>query len=147
MRNHQIAAARAEVRAEAAAQAVNGISVDPATALLRCVQLAAGQVAYASKQIMLSIDPTSDSADETANSPWGRVQSEAMDRLARYSKMALDAGASEKQIVFAEGLGREIADVLRSVFEQLELTDEQKKLAPAVIKKHLSPLETPTPIA
>jgi hypothetical protein len=142
MRNHQVAAARAEVRAEAASQAVNGIPVDPATALLRCVQLAAGQVAYASKQIMLSMDPTSDSPEETANSPWGRVQSEAMDRLARYSKMALDAGATEKQINFAEKYGREMASILRTALEELELTKEQKERAPEVIRKNLLPLET-----
>jgi hypothetical protein len=141
MRNHQIAAARAE----AASEAVNGIPVDPATALLRCVQLAAGQVSYASKQVMLSIDPTSDSPEETSNSPWGRVQAEAMDRLARYSKMALDAGASEKQIAFAEKYGRELAEVIRNVFRELDLTPEQKQLAPAVIQKHLSPLESPSP--
>ena len=60
--------------------------------------------------------PELDSADETALCPWGRVQAEAMDRLARYSKMALDAGATEKQSPSPKGSGAN-RDVLRSVFE------------------------------
>lgn len=138
MPTHEVAAARAEASSHLA---VSGIPVDPATALLRCVQLAAGQVEYASRQLALTGDPDSEDPIHTSLSAWGRVQAEGMDRLARYSKMALDAGVAEITVRLAERDGEALAKVIRSALEELELSAEQQALAPAAIQKHLSPLE------
>lgn len=135
--NHAIAAAKKEA---AAHTAIDGIPVDPATALLRCVHLAAGQVEYALRQLH-ALAAKSKSPDELTQSPWARVQSEAMERLARFSKMALDAGVAERQVQIAERWGAELADVMRAIFDDLGLSDEQKLLAPGAIQRHLSVFE------
>jgi hypothetical protein len=67
-----------------------------------------------------------------------------MDRLARFSKMALDAGVAEKQVRIAERHGEELAKVIGAALSELNLTPEQRKLAPEVIRKHLTPLESST---
>jgi hypothetical protein len=141
MPTHKVSAARAEAASHVA---VSGIPVDPATALLRCVQLAAGQVEYASRQLSLTSDPESADPEHSSLSPWGRVQAEGMDRLARFSKMALDAGVAEKQVRIAERHGEELAKVIGAALSELNLTPEQRKLAPEVIRKHLTPLESST---
>lgn len=136
--NHAIAAARTEV-----VQAVQeDVPVDPATALLRCVHLASSQVEYATQQIAhLKSDGEQVDAEIPA-SPWGRVQAEAMERLAKFSKMALDAGVAERQVLLAERWGAQIADVLNAIFAELELTEEQKAQAQEVIRRHLLALES-----
>jgi len=136
-----IAAARAEVSAQLT---VTGVKVDPATALLVCVQLAAGHVEFASRQVDLRI-AAADDPEHVALGPWGRVQAEAMDRLARYSKMAIDAGATEIQLRYAEREGAAIGTVLRKVFDEIELTPEQKRIAPDILERHLKALEERLP--
>lgn len=141
MPTHRVAAARAEASAHLT---VTGVNVDPATALLVCVQLAAGHLEFASRQVDLKI-AAADDPEQVALGPWGRVQAEAMDRLARYSKMAIDAGATKIQLRYAEREGAAIGTVLRKVFDEIELTPEQKRIAPDILEKHLKSLEQQVP--
>jgi hypothetical protein len=61
---------------------------------------------------------------------WIRARHDATNRLARYSKMAIDAGVSERQIAYAERLGGRIGELLKGVLGELYLTDEQRLAAP-----------------
>lgn len=72
---------------------------------------------------------------------WIRARAASIDRLAKYSKMALDAGVNERRVRVAEGMASALAPILKAVFADLGLTDRQKKEAPAILRKHLMELE------
>jgi len=116
------------------------VQIEPTMALLMCVHLAAGQVEYASQQVAAVPE---DEAFEKAGGvrrlhPWARVQGEAMERLARFSKMALDAGVAEREIALAERYGAAIAGLLQSVLDGLGLSEEQRRRAPHLVREQMA---------
>lgn len=147
------------------------LDIDPHEALLQCVRITAGEVAYTTMKIE---ELTEDDAigqpessreheeldregdvhmlEERSKSPvelniWIRVRQAAVGSLARYSKMALDAGIAERQVRMAEQHGDALANVLSGVFEDLQLTDDQRQRAPAILRSHLMQLEAAPQIA
>lgn len=160
-RNHGLAAAR-----QMAVVMGLPIEVSPMEALLHCVYTAAGEVVYATEKIMELTDDESIINPEkvveedgyNAHGPvgrtqhvkdfpqlniWIRVRHECMDRLSRYSKMALDAGVEERLVRAAEGMATLLMPAIQGFLDDLRLTAAQRKRAPALLKKHLSPLESP----
>lgn len=139
------------------------IDVDPMEALIWCVRIAAGEVAYATRRISELEDdealvnpeekthrtgygPKSESFDEVRSSPltlhiWIQARHAALDRLARYSKMALDAGIAERQVQLAETAGDEIAHAIRGILDGLLLTAEQERRAPEIVREAMEQLE------
>lgn len=140
------------------------LDVEPHDALIHCVRITAGEVAYASEMVaQLSsedalVRPTTSVSrsgtssqgsidmDEERKGPqdlniWIRVRQEAVDRLARYAKMALDAGVDERRVRVAEGLATALVPVLEAIFKDLKLTSAQRKKAPAIMRSHLLTLE------
>lgn len=69
----------------------------------------------------------------------GLVQLEAQerDRCANFAAKAVAAGLAERQVRLAERQGEIIVQVLRAVFDDLGLTDEQREVAPDAIRRHL----------
>jgi hypothetical protein len=119
------------------------VDVDPATALLMCVQVAAGHVEYATRQVG-SVPPDEGLIDSPYGQqlhPWARIQAEALDRLARFTKTAISCGVEASVIRYAERQGAELARVLTAVLHELELTDEQRQQVPKVLRKHLIGIE------
>jgi hypothetical protein len=133
--------------------------VSPQEALLWCVRIAAGEVRYCSMQVALLDDDDTVGQPETtlhgaddkllerrtlapALNIWIAARRDAVDRLARYSKMALDAGVAERQVAIAERYGQQLATMLSGVLGDLELTDSQLKRAPAIVQRHLAQLES-----
>lgn len=139
------------------------IDVDPMEALLWCVRIAAGEVAYATMKINLlesgeelvrpeenthrtAWGDKGESFEETKLSPvqlhiWIQARHHALDRLARYSKMALDAGVAERQVRLAESAGDELAVAIRHILDNLLLTAEQEKRAPEIVREAMEKLE------
>lgn len=72
---------------------------------------------------------------------WVEGRAQAVDRLAKYSKMALDAGVEERRVRIVEQLGSELGDAFAAVFAELKLTPEQQKRAPAIVHRTLYALE------
>lgn len=148
MPNHRLAAAREEVVEQTGRFMGTPIDLDPTTAILLCVQVAAGHVEYATRQV--ADVPEEDAFVNTANGkqlhPWARVQQEAMDRLSRYSKMAVDCGAEERDVRLAEKWGSQFAAVLEAVVRDLGLTDEQAEGLPDAVRSNLLDLERRSPI-
>ncbi len=73
------------------------IEVEPTDALLACVHRAAGQAAWLrSKVESLTDDEVLSVGGHGApvSHTWVRMEQEALDHLARFSKMALDAGVA-----------------------------------------------------
>jgi hypothetical protein len=59
------------------------------------------------------------------------------DRLAKVAKTCVDVGIEERRVRLAESAGQQLAAVIRSVLDQLLLTDEQRSLAVQVVPDEL----------
>lgn len=160
----------AAARDEATVMGV-AIDVEPHEALLTCVRIAAGEVAYCSQKVQelapdeaigrlieLKSEPTVALTDagiaETGEMGiseikdkgpelhvWIRIRQGALDRLARFSKMAIDAGVEERRVALAERWGEDLAGVLRTILDGLQLNAKQRERAPGVVRDALEPLE------
>lgn len=141
------------------------LDVDPMDALLWCVRITAGEVAYATQKVQ-ALTPEDEvvrpetrvlreggalfagASDEKTSGPdelnlWIKVRAASVDRLAKFSKMALDAGVAERAVRLAEGAGEGLATAIRSILVGLELTFEQEKKAPDLVRTALEMLEGP----
>src|SRR4051812_24812044 len=101
------------------------IAIEPTEALLACVQRAAGQAAW----LRLKVESLSDDEVVCVSAhgalvphTWVRMEQEAIDRLARLSKMALDSGVAERQARIAERTGARITAALEDAVAPLGLT-------------------------
>jgi nucleotide-binding universal stress UspA family protein len=72
---------------------------------------------------------------------WVKSHQQAIRDLASIAKTAIDAGVDERRVRVAEALGDQIADVLGAIFNELDLTAEQRRLAQPVVRRHLVALE------
>jgi hypothetical protein len=140
--------------------------VDPMDALLWCIRITAGEVQYSSWKVsQLTPDEAifspveriereggganvADLEEKTSNrgelNIWIQVRQTSVDRLARFSKMALDAGVAERAVHLAESAGESLAGVLRRILAGLELTYEQELRAPDIVREALEELEGPS---
>lgn len=161
------AAADEEAALEAARleQVVMGVAIDihPMDALLMTVRIAAGEVAYATRKIAeltheeevvrpevettreggADFDGATHELQKQAEelNLWVRVRQQGMDRLAKFSKMALDAGAEERRVRVAEQAGEGLALAIRAILEGLQLTPDQERRAPELVREALELLE------
>lgn len=118
------------------------LDVEPHEALLQCVRIAAGEVAYASSKVAELEEPLISTMFGPKPDVWIMIRQQATDRLAHYAKLALAAGVAERQVQLAERYGDLIAQVLRGVMDELKLTPAQEKRAPGIVRKQLA-LVTP----
>ena len=140
------------------------LPVDPGDALLQCIQIAAGEVQYASLRIaeldddqavveqrQVKTRPLSEGKDgedptitveEVTTSTtaelhiWIRVRQQAMDRLVNYSSVAIKAGLEERRVKIAEQTGQLIAQAVRGILEDLGVANHPD--APAVVRRRLT---------
>lgn len=134
------------------------LPIHPIDAILQCVSIAAGEVQYASDRIAelkdddatgpvvssrpLKYEKGAESSTERVEEHgppalhiWVQVRHEAMDRLTHYSKIALAANVSERQIQLAEGQARQLASAIRGILQDLGLANDPR--APAIVRRHL----------
>lgn len=117
------------------------LDVDPHDALLTCVRIAAGEVAYCSSLIADLEKPMVMTPFGEMLSIWITTRQKATMALAKYCKMALDAGVAERQVQVAERYGEMLATLISGILADLKLTKAQQKEAPTVVRKHLQLLE------
>lgn len=67
-----------------------------------------------------------------------QLEAQERDRCATFAAKAIAAGLAERTVRLAERQGEMIASVLMAVFDDLDLTDEQRDGAPDVIRRHLT---------
>lgn len=159
------------VKEELTERVVMGVQVDitPQEALLVCVRIAAGEVAYATMKVQElaeeeAVGPVVDRKVRTVRieqdgeeielpleeitykgaSPhiWIQVRGQALDRLARYSKMAIDAGVAERSVALAEETGKAVQEALTKLTHLLDLTPSQRKRVPAALLEVTSTMRT-----
>lgn len=142
---------------EAALTLAGELDMEPHDALLWCVRAAAGQVAFFSRQVAnieeskLLVEHLRERIAEEGSfiersqhselHAWVHGHQAALDRLAKFSKMAIDAGVAERHVRVAERYGEVIARLLDGVLGDLELSAAQLKKSPTIVRKHLSLLE------
>lgn len=167
-KNHRKSHAMQEAQVEYAKKArVMGIpmDVDPMDALLWCVRITAGEVAYASykveeldedEAVLLPVEEIErqgggenvagyekKSSNEAMLHIWIRTRQLALERLAKFSKMAIDAGVAQRQVELAEGSGESIALAVREILDGLNLTAEQEDKVPSLVRTAFRRLEAP----
>lgn len=135
------------------------LDIQPHEALLECVRIAAGEVQYASEQIALlepeaivgpvvttrprKLQKGAESKTERVHEEgppalhvWIEVRHRAMDRLANYSRIALNAGVEERRVRLAEHQGQLLAQVIRGILTELGVADRPE--VPSVVRRHLT---------
>jgi hypothetical protein len=133
------------------------LDVEPHDALLWCVKITAGEVRYFTEKIsgleaeelVVAEEKTRVSSGDTVRETssradlhlWVHARAQAVDRLARYSKMAIDAGVEERRVRLAETLATELSDIFAAVFAALRLTPDQLQVARPIVHRHLLALE------
>jgi hypothetical protein len=120
------------------------VEMDPADALCKCVALAAGEVAYCTAKVQALDHADMIETDHRGRRQmhlWIRERRKCMDRLARFAKMALDAGVAEREIALAEAQAEMVASVLTAVMDEVGLTEKQRERLQEVLPRHLYALE------
>lgn len=73
-----------------------------------------------------------------------KLEAEWRDRTVRYAKTAHDMGIAEREVRVAERTGQQLAGAIRSILEQLELSEAQQMLAIQVVPQELRRLSGET---
>jgi hypothetical protein len=121
--------------------------INPLDAMMWCIRLTAGEVEFCSQQLELieKADWLQDTIVGKQLHIWATERQKAVDRLAKHSKDALALGIAERAVRLAEQYGSSIAKFTKGLLSDLELTQEQQKAAPLLIRKHLALLEGGAP--
>jgi hypothetical protein len=154
----------AKLEAEAMALRVMGVevSIAPEDALQKCIDITHGEIVYCDMRIgslreAEAATPISSErqheeldrhgavhelSDRTSESTaqlhiWITTKQGAVDRLARYAKMALDAGVEERRVQLGERRAEIIATVILAVVGQLVMSAEQRARVPALLAEHV----------
>jgi hypothetical protein len=136
-RNGRVAAAKEEAVREAVQVMGAPINIDPLEALLWCVRSAAGEAQYASLQVAELEKAMQGGGKRASLHPWIKVRQDALERLARFSKMAVDAGVAERLVQVEEAHARLMYRVVACVVADLALSAEQRERAPQLVRQHL----------
>lgn len=124
------------------------VLTDPNAALLMLIGRSAGMIGWLELKIQtleigqLTQGSGLDGMGPTIPAVWIKIHADERDRLARVSKMAIDAGVSERTVQIAEEQGLMIARLLQGVLRDLQLTAEQAERAPGIVRQYLlAPVE------
>lgn len=146
------------------------VDMDPSSALLWCVAIAAGEVQYLSAKVAELDEEQLVGRPTTIRHEQGRgdrgyrdlhtreggpkelhllikERQKATDRLARFSKMALDAGVAERQVRVAEAQAGMLAALITGVMADIGATKEQMTLLERVLPSRLLALEATPQVA
>lgn len=131
------------------------IDIDPGTALLQEVRRSAGIVQWLGEVIAefttdLDLSGGAREARDAvqtlgeqgrAAAVWVDLYFRERRNLAQVAKLALDAGVAERQIQLQEEQGRLMATAIQAILGDLNLTVEQRTIAPGIVRKHLLALD------
>jgi hypothetical protein len=122
--------------------------MNPFEAIMWCIRIRAGEVQWLSEKIAALEEKAW--IEETLVGKqfhlYARERTAAMSDLVRYSQIAISMGIAERYVRLAEVYGQTIAKLLEGVLGELNLTEEQKAIAPSAIRKHLLLIEGGTVI-
>jgi hypothetical protein len=152
--------AKAAIRYELSSWGLGDSTVDPGDVLLRLVtQSAARAERYAQElEVMVAESPTlrgaliaevwvaTERGDTYKAGEYlrglAKLEAQERDRCATFATKAVAAGLAERQVRLAEKQGELMAQAIRAILDELGLTAEQRALAPAVVRRHLTAVAT-----
>jgi hypothetical protein len=120
------------------------MEIEPFEALLWCIKITAGEVHWLSLQLSNVkqdewLEPTHTGKRLNV---WARQRAEAIDRLAKFSKWAIDAGLQERRVQLAEMYGEALGRLIKGILDDLHLDRQQREDSPGIVRKHLAMLES-----
>lgn len=77
---------------------------------------------------------------EYKRSVWVTLWEDERAHMARVAKMCLDAGIDERRVRLAEAQGQLMATAIQNILAKLKLSEEQARLAPAIVRNELTAL-------
>jgi len=115
------------------------IEMNPLDAILWCIRIAAGEVDWLSKKMAELEEEDFMESTESGRQLhlWARERKDASDRLVRYSNIAVNLGLAERAVKLAESYGLMIAQLIRGILSDLQLTPEQQIASQAIIRARL----------
>jgi len=121
------------------------IETDPLNALMWCIRLAAGEVAFWKLQIA-ELEEHEWYEDTIAGKQMalaGRELRHARDALANYSSQAIKLGLQERQVRMAEMYGSMLSSFVKSILDPImpHLSEEGRKMIPQVVREAWNQLE------
>lgn len=152
----RVAQAEAAARLERAVVTLGlPINVSPTDALLNEVQMTAGHVAWLRSKVQ-ELDPdalvwgTTEHKSKTGGEDWGETRvekaapsvwyelySRERDRLIKVCAEAIRAGIEERRVQLAEQQGALVAEAIRRILDDLQLTPEQTARVGDIVPRHL----------
>jgi hypothetical protein len=142
------------------------IEVDPHEAIVAGISICAGEVAYCEAQISRlaedelferplltelvempfshEFNTITEKRDAEVISRWVSLRDSAVDRMVKYSKIALDLGIAQERVNAATRVADAMVPLLKRLPQALSLTAEQQALLPALINATLKELEAST---
>jgi hypothetical protein len=116
------------------------VRIKPRHALMRCVEIAAGELEYIQKRMEDTIGVGEEmqlTMFGEVLKPWIRERRNAVDRLAALSSMALKANVDEREVSAKENIAKTLAVFAEGIMAGLQLTAEQRAAAPRVVREQL----------
>lgn len=122
------------------------IPIEPTAALASVMNRSAGKIAWLELKIATLRDDELTQFTGSGEKPgvWLQMHADESERLAKFAKMALDAGVNERAVTLVEEQGRLINMLLHNVVNALELTPEQQERAPGIVRQQLLALPVAT---
>lgn len=111
------------------------VEIGPHEALLEEVRRTAGKVRY-----ILDMLDFAD-LDESTTITYQREAKWERNHLVTVCSVAARAGVEERAVKIAEQWGNELATVMGRIFAELQLTETQRAIAPAIVARHLELME------
>lgn len=124
-------------RLEALAYGINAeVDIEPHQALLEEVRRTAGHVGWLGLKIGVGEEGDLVQSTEKGLVPsvWVSLYQQERAQLVRVSKVAIDCGVAERQVAIAEEQGRQLATVISTILDRLELSEAQKSRAPQIVR-------------
>jgi hypothetical protein len=97
------------------------VDVNPLDALLYTVRRGSGLAA------LYRLQAEAAAADGKDAAVYADLEAKALADLARWAKMAIDAGVAERMVRIAEGMGEQLAGALEEALEDAELSGDQRR--------------------
>lgn len=100
------------------------VEIDPLTALLWCIRITAGEVQYWTRKLgtLQESELFVATIGGPQLNPIARQRQASVDRLAKYSQVAIQTGLAERAVRMAEAYGELLANLLYNVVQDLEAT-------------------------
>lgn len=113
--------------------------INPLDAIIWCIQIKAGEVQWLSEKIvdLEERDWIEDSLAGRRFNLFARHRDEATKSLVEFSKIAISLGLAERAVKLAEQYGTMLANLIKGILGDLNLTAEQQAEAPRIVRKHL----------